>query len=263
MVHVGYPKCASSFLQQRLFPALSGWTYFDRVVPEPSKFLRQLRFEDFSKMGSEILAAIGSAWRKDVIFSREQVLSKWALGERQGLLNLAYLAKRFDAEPDILVVIRRQDEWVYSEFKFKHARYQTPENVVRSVGQSFLDYDVLDALLRDQVGFSKITYYPYEKFIGHADGFQQFAADIFGAGVDSQVDTTSRVNESPRVAIAGFQFKMVQRLNHRLPALGRLLPRREITIPQWKRTEILERYRSSNAAFSRRNGLDLDRYGYF
>ena len=263
MLHIGYPKCASTFLQKRLFPSIPGWTYFDRALPEPEAFLRRLRFEDFSKMESESLAAARSAWRGDVIFSREHVLSKWALGETQGLLNLAYLAEHFDAEPAILVVIRRQDEWVYSEFKFKHTRYRQPDNVINYVGAKFLDYDALDALLRKQVGFSNITYYPYEKFTARPDGFQQFASDVFGTVPDRRLDVTSRVNKSPRQAILGYQFKAVQFLNHRLPAVGRLLPKKNITIPRKKRSEILRRYRSSNAVFSKRNNLDLDRYGYF
>jgi hypothetical protein len=126
-----------------------------------------------------------------------------------------------------------------------------------------MDYGALDQLLREQMGFSNITYYPYEKFVAGAGGFQQFASAIFGAKLDSQIDVASRVNESPRLAMAGYQFRTIQFLSNRLPALGRMLPRKEITIPQWKRSEILERYRSSNAAFSERNGLDLDRYGYF
>jgi hypothetical protein len=262
VVHIGYPKCASTFLQKKLFPALEGWIYFDRVVSEPAAFLRRLRYEDFTKGGAD-LGAVEPAWRGNVIFSREHVLGSWGRGETTALSNLAYLGKSFGAEPTLLVLVRRQDSWVFSEFKFKHRSYQRPDNVIEHVRPVFLDYAALDLLLREKLGFSRIVYYPFERLVAESDGFHQFATAIFGVTLDAGFDVKSRMNESPRLDIAGFQFAAVQFLSYRLPILARLLPMKDITIPQWKRDEILDRYRSSNATFSKRNGLDLEQYGYF
>ena len=51
VIHIGYGKCASTFLQEAIFPQLAQWTYFNRIVPERLDFWR--RAEKFDRGDEE------------------------------------------------------------------------------------------------------------------------------------------------------------------------------------------------------------------
>jgi hypothetical protein len=172
------------------------------------------------------------------------------------------MATRFSAEPTILVIMRRQDDWVHSMFKFKHTKLRKPANVLKRYTHQFLDYSALDERL-NTLGFKKIVYYPYERLFATETGCQQFASSVFGTGLSADIDRSRRINESPRRAMLGYQYKFMQFLANRVPGFARFLPDSGIELSQAERCKILDQYRSSNELFSRKNQLDLDQYGYF
>jgi hypothetical protein len=262
VVHIGYGKCASTFLQEAIFPQLSQWTYFNRIVPERFDFWRRLRTKTFDGGDADLTTLVASTWRPGVVFSREHLLQEWCVPGSLGLSNLRHLGNMFGAEPTILVILRRQDDWVHSMFKFKHTKFRKPANVLKRYTPRFLDYAALDDRL-NELGFTKIVYYPYERLFGTEAGCQHFASSVFGTSLSADIDLSRRVNESPRVAMMGYQYEVMQFLANRVPGFAGFLPASAIELSPPEREDILGPYRASNERFSRKNELGLDQYGYF
>ena len=130
--HVGYQKCASTYLQEVIFPKLKTWNYL-RDQGEGMAFLKN----PYYKLPNEM----SYLKNERSVISHEEItgpiypcfISDSRYMEREyGLSNTLRVIKDFGY---ILVVIRRQDDWLESVFKASPVFSGDPKNV-------FLDYPI-------------------------------------------------------------------------------------------------------------------------
>ena len=124
--HVGYPKCASTYLQEVIFPKLKTWNYL-RDQGEGMAFLRNPYYKLPNKMSylknersvishEEITESIYPCFISDSHYMEREY----------GLSNTLRVIKDFGY---ILVVIRRQDDWLESILKASPVFSGEPKNV--------------------------------------------------------------------------------------------------------------------------------------
>lgn len=129
ILHVGFPKCASTTLQESLFFNLNnrGINFFGRS--------RQFESEKNYILGNDLIDSPGllnfdlESLKEEVnVISDEMLLvpnSLWNWRERNNKTNAAFLKEKFDGFVDetiILIVLRKQQEWIYSNYSFNYAR---------------------------------------------------------------------------------------------------------------------------------------------
>ena len=130
--HIGYPKCASTFLQEVIFPRLKTWNYI-RDQDEYMAFFRNPYYKLQNEMS--YLKNERNVISHEVITGPIYpcIISDSHYMEREyGLSNTLRVIKDSGY---ILVVIRRQDDWLESILKSSPVFSGDPKNV-------FLDYPI-------------------------------------------------------------------------------------------------------------------------
>src|SRR5262245_60973068 len=152
VVHIGYHKTASTWLQVAAFPRLAGVRYGDVLLRQLAAHIATATDEEFFAGGVRgLLGAIAQA-EGPILLSNEGLSgSRWH-GDGRGLRNADRL-RRVVPDARIVVVVRRQDEMLRSI----HAQYvneggtRSLQDFVagRAEGSSFLlDHLEYDRLVR-------------------------------------------------------------------------------------------------------------------
>jgi hypothetical protein len=114
LIHIGYPKAASTWLQQSLFPAIQGF----ELVPETMISQRLLKPGVFVFDGNLERKYFDSKYRESKLISDERFLGSFNLGWNNGAY-IRELANRLQAVfPDatIILFIRRQTDIIASAY---------------------------------------------------------------------------------------------------------------------------------------------------
>jgi hypothetical protein len=146
ILHIGFPKCASTTLQE---------SFFFNIQNQDINFLgrsRQLDKSDNYIIGNNLInnqknlkLDFKTLKEGTNIISDEMLLlpnSLWQWEERGDKNNATFLKKQFKEFVDetiILIVLRKQEDWIYSNYSFNYAKlrergiYKTFDNLINNL----------------------------------------------------------------------------------------------------------------------------------
>ena len=171
IIHLGYPKAASTFLQKKVFSKLKGYEYLSdskkykdlyrlkRKVfyTKPSDTLVKNNYiQDFS---SKLNKIINNSKEEKFIFSSEAILNFYRFNGELNLISLVEIIKNLQENTNIkiklLSIVRRQDEMLHSIFTYSYDVFRGSYNDINSFINDFgspnfnslfknLDYSKID-----------------------------------------------------------------------------------------------------------------------
>jgi hypothetical protein len=278
VVHLGFPKCASTFLQRQIFPNLRSYEYL-QMYAETQEIIRKFPHE---LTDSSPLARLQG---KRALISRERILapavSPRILPEQAVNAAIWNIHAALGRDVTLLVVIRRQDDIVRSRFRHKYKALLSPDNYFvdfpgrrrrsnvwdfqSTNGVYLTGYDYFSRLipLAELFGRERVKILLYEDLVENQPRFFSALSDALDEDVSALADrAVARENVSEKRAPV--QSLILQRLNNRMRGrLDRILPKREIDISNTFAEELMSIFKDGNRRLSDYFGLSLARYGYF
>jgi hypothetical protein len=289
VIHIGYAKCASTFLQKRVFPLVNGYTVLERRQMNPlwRSFLGE----------SEVNQQMKRLYDESVILSAEDITAPTASlrASRYGRTNdydifLTNLPKVIGSRTKVLVVIRRQDSLVQSWLRFKPYRYNSPNSffldspgkdlgnkrikVTSPIGVVLTrSFDFFHSIHRLEAFVRKenIHVLVYEDLLHDPARFFSGLESVFSQSLRSFIaSATEKVNQTPGPApiIGPGGEILIKPIRNLVPKpmrqLGlRLIARDRSAMSAKDCEQVIENYRTSNQRLADWKNLDLGRYGYF
>src|SRR5688500_18763155 len=191
LFHMGYGKCASTLLQERIFPALGLST---AINPQDARFEGIGTPSGQQRLISQVFTCSpeiwGESWLADQLFDGRKgnlLISEEALFKRQGISSTSHVTAHISAMRDVakargfarfkvLAIHRRQDERVASFYaqmspEFIDAGQAAFESFAAGVPDPFrhryrfgcrLDYGAQARQLRDELGPDNVLFLPVE-----------------------------------------------------------------------------------------------------
>ncbi len=189
VVHVGYHKTASTWLQVSVFPKLAGMRYADRLVRRPIADLATA--PDWSSSANDLRAVLGQLERLPggpLLFSDEGLRGSLGNPDATGVRNAERLHLVLP-RARILIVVRRQDEMLRSI----HGQYVNEGGTRRLrdfveaegvEGSHFslrhLEYDQLVARYVELFGRDRVWVAPYELLRARPERFLEGLCEFLG-----------------------------------------------------------------------------------
>ena len=296
LVHVGYHKTGTTWLQRELFPKVRN----ARVVPRAAiqrALLHPYPFRFDPQVARRELLGGGSGC---AILSEEELSGNLHTGGLHGGMSKEVAERLARAFPDarILIFVRNQTEMIASAYKQyvegggsrSIHRFLRPSRAPHKKPSFALDYLAYDGLVghyESLFGREAVRVYPCEALRRERGAFvEAFAADL-GLEVDAGAlsfaprnvgyrSRTLRVvrwlnhfhdreipNSSCWVGVPG-GYRIVRRLGaalERLPGMGRVESLEDLLGAAQVRA-LEDRYRASNGRLEASRGLGLARFGY-
>lgn len=277
--HLGFPKCASTFLQRQIFPNLRTYTYLE--ANEETKEI--IRYYPHEVPKNTTLARIAGS---RAIVSRERFLSArlspLLFADHMVNASMWNLRQLYGDNITLLIVIRRQDDLVRSRFRHKHSSLLREDlyfldypakgltgwktwNFQTRGGVYLTSYDYLSRLmpLAQLFGKDRVRVLLYEDLVADR---AKFFSDL-SAALDEDVSfliprASAKENVSKRQAPPPNPIlKKINRLTNGLTE--RLLPERTVDVSADFAQRLMDIYRDGNKRLSSYFELGLDRHGYF
>ena len=287
VIHIGFPKCASTFLQQEIFPRVTTYQFIQD--PKTHSILHTRYYHNLPH--DFLFFRLG---RTKYIFSNEGILNiceHWSDRELQNYereIAVSNLTRIFRDYGNILVVIRRQDDVVESLFRHKAWKFSgRPESVfldfpinktdhgfqlLTSTGRIFTElFDYYKWIMRiaNELGKRRIHILIYEDLVYSPDIFFQMLGSILEEDIGHLVqhkDSKKNVSLRRQVILPKYAQPFTY-FKHNIPSTLqtglRSLLKREIAFGAANRAKLLNLYRYGNKRLSEEFGLELNRYGYF
>ena len=298
ILHIGFPKCGTSYLQEVIWARQPGLMLIGPAgpglpppVPGRDEILA-LRHRDPSPSELDFLSSLSTEARlRPVIVSVESLVGDVFNGTKSAATIRRRLARVF-AQPTVVLSIRRQDlllKSVYSQY-IHEGGFRSFDLFLqgRAPGATSFDFDafkfdeVTDELAK-LFGTDRVHVIPAELL---SDG--QFLRDKF-RDIDLEItswDATRRANASlPRAGLELLRssnrlfrrspfnphpvlpIRISKQLRHHLQRersirLLRHLPGSPVELPSWARHRIPAAYSDSNRRLSEITGIDLSSLGY-
>ncbi|KIG14041.1 hypothetical protein DB30_07308 [Enhygromyxa salina] len=226
IIHVGLHKTGTTFLQERVFPALPDVRFVHPLhYAQPSdgpieRFLLELMFRnaaciDVARHRERINAWLAQLHERTVLISSEAIVG-WPIENHSNLsINAEYLARVFPTAK-IWLVVRRQDRWVESAYAQllkagfstsierylnyrdgRFDRYNVGLYNGPNVDARDLNWDAFDRHYRERFGPDAVLTSPFELFTQDSAAFLRRFYAFAGIDADRSVfpDTRERVNE--------------------------------------------------------------------
>ena len=233
--HIGLPKTASSFLQKRVFPALSNyefqttygnsldnrfrWVYEINSPFHDERLPHSIRMRKIRKCSSALKdlqepAIVGSERsRNNLIVSSEGLAGV----SYDPLINNDLIVKRIaeeNASARIIVCLRRQDDWcesIYKQLVFRENRFgrhisfdsfasvSPLANALMYCGN--LQWDVLVKNCFDQFGRENVCVLLYEDLLREPQHFVGTLLKFLDSSDLPHLDLTERINTMPKELI--------------------------------------------------------------
>ena len=294
VVHVGFIKAASTFMEEVAFPAIPGYDVYgcrDNQPPALDRLASRFLCTDPPDAADLAFVRSKHILTNPLIFglrNHQSVIDREPDHNRAILLS--NVLRLYGSSARYLVVIRRQDSLANSLMRYKSGMYsaaenlfvdfpyrRTPDRLVHvSGGDGGIYLDSLDFYTRimelaNVVGPDRVHILVYEDVAKDRDRFISELEKVFEMPLDAvraKMDDKRMV--SPKVPMAVPRFRHAG-LVDKLPApvadagrrIGRKVLARPVRMSDDFRAELLAVFRTSNRALSDAFGLELDRYGYF
>ena len=297
IVHVGMPKCASTLLQKQIFPNIEGIDYVQDLNVHNALGLinypggEEKREESFTFLEKRIIDSI-----KPVLFSSEHLVMPphWLytrrLQERNrlGRNEITNFIKKLKVNTHILIIIRRQEDWLPSWYQERVKRYEIRpyEKVLASEDTE----DIFDCLLYDKLvkfyvdifGRSNVHIIPFELLRKNSDDFFHALSKV----IDLNVQVPAPKKVKGRMTSGGMFLRRQSNkvlnkfaeytggyteFDRNLFMIFKKIYQYESVLgffsgayhPESKLNEsVLSRFASSNRALDKEYNLRLSEYGY-
>ena len=191
LIHVGYPKTATTWFQNQLFPLIENYHIIDKeLIKEKVIYQNMISVNDFNIQHS-----------KNVLISVEALVGSLLTGNAHGIFTKEIASRLADLFPDakIILFIRNQPDMIVSSYlqyirmggtynchKFLFQRKNlTHYHSIYQFALDMLKYDAVIELYTGLFGKSNIYIYLYEDF---NENPVQFVSD-FIATFDISVDS--------------------------------------------------------------------------
>lgn len=216
-IHVGYPKCASTYLQQSIFPSMGNFADLTKT-PRETKWM--LFDDDADAAVFRELVAAATAHRNPEknyhIVSYEGFVPNlfrpitdlfWETRKRQGASVDRYahatrpIAERLaEAFPGakIIIVIREQVDWAISQYKMYWRRGHTTKPLEAFVEDYCAGYDREIARFMDLFGRENVVVVPFELLLEDALAFVRAITGFIDPDFEPEAPK-SRVNFAPKL----------------------------------------------------------------
>ncbi|NVB40669.1 sulfotransferase [Pseudenhygromyxa sp. WMMC2535] len=234
-LHVGLHKTGTTFLQERVFPALEGVRFVHPLhVPRTGdgpieRFMLELFFRnaahiDYAAHREAIYRWIEDEVDEPALLISSEALVGWPIENHANFcVNTDRLAEIFP-DAKVMLVVRRQDKWVNSAYNQllkagfstsierylnyrsgRFDRYNVGLYNGPNVDARDLDWGAFDAYYRQRFGEQSVLTLPFELFGASSE---DFLARIYAfMGLDAEraphPDTSERVNQSWSPLAAG------------------------------------------------------------
>jgi hypothetical protein len=297
LIHIGYPKTATTWLQKRVFPLdVEGW--FRPIGTRESILSSFVTMDGFrfdpsvarEAFDDDLADAVSS--RRLPVISHERLAGSAHSGGYDAQSIADRLARTFPGAR-VLIVIREQGQMLVSSWQqyvreggaCSLRRYLDPprDGRVPLFRYEQFEYDALISYYHRLFTPERVRVLPLEQLAQGPDTFLRTLTEFAGLDAAIEVDY-SRVYTS----LSGLSLAILRRLNYIIgrdsvnpPApmrgharMGDLLTRLDPAIPNWilelatepttsrVREIIGDRYRRSNIATSELTGMDLGALGY-
>lgn len=162
VLHIGYPKCASSFLKRDFFSAAK-----DNLIIPRGDQLNLLR-QDVG--GSAIRASILALANDDAlpIVVSNEILAGWSFWQREGASDVCRNWAAAFPESKIVILIRRQQDYVLSAYKYSvYTGHRLPsiESFWKMKKDSIIEkisYDTMISEYQQRFGADRVCVLPSE-----------------------------------------------------------------------------------------------------
>jgi len=296
IIHVGFHKCASTFLQMHVFPSL-----------KTKKFVHWENDNEYVQLGSQYLNDIPknnpifNLPNDDLLISREGFmcsnphLSLFKYGETKTKdIFFANISVLFKKKGKLLFVIRRQDSLMESWIRFKPTSFHDAKS-------AFIDFpvktsDINKTLLDNTRGCYYLEYLDYFNIImriatalGGTDRIhvlrqedisnnpEKFYSDLSDAceedlrhfaSLDIPPENTSKPTDRPPMILSSILEKLnwIKKTPTLSPATGilkKIFYRNNCQFSSKDKKDLMDIYKDGNRLLSKILDLDLDEYGYF
>ncbi|WP_439634711.1 hypothetical protein [Glycocaulis sp.] len=292
-IHIGLPKTATTFLQEKLFTQIENIKYIDR------NYIHELFNEEdnegfrakFSKSpgiwasyaGRSINKIINSIECENILISEENISANvhffdFQARRQQDPIVLAHhlnhmrkailKGSRF-SRVKILTTIRRQDTWIASRYAQSGATFSAPsqehfEKTARKLisakselyrSAMVINYRYMDDCLRSALGKNDICFLPMEAIRLDPPLFYSRLVEFFD-GNDSFMAAAEREKAIHASNAEGENRWKVRQEDGQENSV-------RIEMPEQLAAKIMRKFAKSNEVISKRYDLGLDRYGYF
>jgi hypothetical protein len=283
LIHIGYPRTGSSWLQNSVFPYIQNYSFLTRKDVQ-QHLIRPTSFSGHADSFPEINS------QQAIILSEEMISGRFHGGHVNFLLLKEYL-KRIKAiieKFEIILFIRRQQNIIYSLYNLyirKGGTYSLKRFLDQSIeyknsflfGKEYLCYDQLFSYLTEEK--HTVHIFLYEDLLEDPQTFLARFCDRLSIEISDKGINTDRINAGYPVSI----LKLKRIVNH-LSKRG--IPFKEnivhlpfcynFLVPFYKKkdpgistrhrktlNDFCAFYKSSNSNFQKLSGIsDLEKYDY-
>lgn len=281
VIHIGLPKCGSTFLQERIFPHLTSMPYIEDN--EAEDILAKNSFDDlpedlifFQKRGERY--CFSHEGLSDYVMSPEIGFTKYS--HRHNCLT--NLRRIFDSEGRFILQIRRQDLMVQSIFQHNAPSFiYRPEDIfidypAQNLGSGavklrkrvgLIYFETLDFFrIVERLGPDRVDVLLLEELSDDPAAYFQRLGKIMGEDLGHFAQNRQRVNVSHAEATRypqalGFMKPLVRKLG--LANLASRVLRRRMELSPDFAAKILKDYEYGNRKLQKLYGLPMEKYGYF
>jgi hypothetical protein len=225
VLHVGLHKTGTTFLQERVFPALPGVRFvhpYHRPRPGDGpieRYLLELFFRNAAGIDVEAHRRRIHAWlaelEEPIVLVSSEAIVGWAVENHSNIALNADFLQRVFPDAKVLLVVRRQDQWAESAYSqlLKAGWTTTMARYLNWDGREFgryniglyngpnvdardLDWAAFDGFYRRVFGEDRVSTLPFELFREDSRAFLERLYDF--AGIEEGVfpDSSQRVNRS-------------------------------------------------------------------
>lgn len=298
-IHIGYPKCASTYLQDEIFPQLGNYSHIVRAPNEEKyyPFNRSFRPELFRQTVERHLKNPGpdhdhllisfEDWCEMLFQEFADVLCKYRnlRDSKYEFSNTVVLNNLKAAYPDahIIIIIREQVSWINSRYKMLYRGAQTFKPVEAFLDRPLNGYDHLIESAQGLFGKDRVTVIPFELLRLDKKLFIEKICGLINPRRKIEISDKS-VNIAPALKRIVFYHRIKTRIRHILDKHGlRILygPLKGLVLLilypilwlKYKNTlcpdpcvnipeNIRNRFKETNRNVERLTGLDLKPFGY-
>lgn len=288
VIHIGYPKCASTFLQQVIFPQVTSYQY---IADAHTHTLMSTRYYD--NLPDDFL--LFRLERNNYIYSNEGILNfcvHWSGGKIKSFereIAISNLIRIFRDYGRILIVIRRQDEIIESLLRHKAMEFLGDVNKIfldfpiEKKGNNYqlltkrgryltemFDYNKWIMRIANQLGKERVYILVYEDLVHNPRIFFDNLCRVLDTedieDLYQSKDNKRNVSQRRNIILPGV-IKPSSELKNVIPpgmfTRIRKVFEREIYLSKTIKTRLMDLYKNSNQSLSDEFGLELDKYGYF
>lgn len=231
IIHIGMPRCASTFFQREVFSKLVGFTFYGVETTYYSNAFQRLLYQDESEWNlEEARAFVDALPGPNRIFSNELFNGQTAFMNAGNRSRTAQRLKVLFPEAEILLFLRNQVSLLESLYAIAvyGGYYGSPEDFVKIPGDQ-LNYNTYEqgehlepfrysALLETyRNSFPKLHTVVFEDFTSDNSGFLEKLLTALGTETVGEIDLNARHNKS----LSRRQLVLFSALNRWKPLIDR------------------------------------------